>query len=355
MATSPASKNAKRQTPRIGSVKMQKEKGFSFRPWQALVAVLFVVVAGYAIVRFSQAGTNRSFETKITDPPLQSKADGVSYSLMNIDPGGFATRVSKPSLADLLKSQQVCAHLKFISGTTAPGSVDIKISNEFGGSNSGAIPSLQLQASSYPLNSTKTVCTPIRLSNAETLIPSNTFSQVSLVVKNTGTTSVSVGVDVIYGDAVLEGGKGSVLFTHGADKIDGGTLGTKSNGVRYKLGNASWAKGVPPAPDSRQDFNLSTTVTAAELKGVGTICASYKFTKQFQGVILLASQGDNPPYDRLSGFATYPEGFTQEVCSPNNLPSSTDRVLKLSFQGNGSVAVEKIYGLSLGQPTEQSN
>jgi len=233
--------------------------------------------------------------------------------------------------------------------------VEIKISNEFGGSNSGAIPSLNLQASSYPLSSTKTACSPIRLSNGETLIPSNTFPQVSLVVKNTGTIPISVGVDVIYGDAVLDGGKGSVLFTHGADKIDGGMLNTKSNGVVYKLGSASWAKGVPPAPDSRQNFDLSTVVTAAELKGVGTICASYKFTKQFQGVILLASQGDNPLYGDPSSFATYPEGFTQEVCSPNNLPSNTDRVLKLSFQGNGSVAVEKIYGLSLGKPTEQPN
>lgn len=355
MATSLAKKSTKKPVSRVGSIRISKKKGFSFKPWQALVAVLFVAVAGYVVVRFSQAGTDRSFETKITVPPVQSKADGVPYSLMNIEPGGFALRVSRPGLADLLKSQQVCAHLKFISGTTAPGSVDIKISNEFGGSNSGAIPAAQLQASSYPLNSTKTVCSPLRLASGETLIPSNTFPQVSLVIKNTGTTSVSVGVDVIYGDAVLDGGKGSVLFTHGADKIDGGISNTKSNGVVYKLGNASWTKGVPPAPDTRQNFDLSTAVTAAELKGVGTICASYKFTKQFQGVILLASQGDNPLYGSPNTFATYPEGFTQEVCSPNNLPSSTDRVLKLSFQGNGSVAVEKIYGLSSGQPTQQPN
>jgi hypothetical protein len=60
---------------------MSKKKGFSFKPWQALVAVLFVAVAGYVVVRFSSAATAPQNGKLLT---VDSSTSPNSYALHNV-------------------------------------------------------------------------------------------------------------------------------------------------------------------------------------------------------------------------------------------------------------------------------
>lgn len=195
MATSSVKKSTKKPVSRVGSVRMSKKKGFSFTPWQALVAVLFVAVAGYAVVRYSQASSMsaNSFDfsaSQLTGGTL-TQIGGESYQQVVLDRGGSLVK-SPASIthASMSNTSQVCVRVKFLTDTRAYVTVwnSTPTSGGMGGLPEGAPPA-------YAANTDKDFCVTPRVFSGT----SNEFVGITFGSTQGGDASGTVLVNRAYG------------------------------------------------------------------------------------------------------------------------------------------------------------
>lgn len=185
MATSSVKK---KPTSRIGSTKINKKKGFTFKPWQALVAVLFVAVAGYTIVQLSHAGTRTTFKH------YSKKIYGGSARKLGATTYKVVAKNSSTSLRTLISAselkgaQGLCFHYKSFTRSTS-GGMSIVSTVSYG--DGATYTDGNILSSYFPGSSGQGICAPVDSKHAKT------GAQYTITINNN--TRNTVGIDTMYG------------------------------------------------------------------------------------------------------------------------------------------------------------
>lgn len=190
MATSSRIKQTtKKPSSRVGSTRMSKKKGFTFKPWQALVAVLFVAVAGYAIVQLSHAGTRTAFahySRKISGGSSR-RVGATTYKV--VTKNSSATLSTLISASELKGAQRLCFNYRSFS-RSASGTMSI-VSTVSYGDGTTYTDGNSLSAY-YPGASGRGICAPVDSKHAKF------GAKYSISINNN--TRNTVGVDKMYGE-----------------------------------------------------------------------------------------------------------------------------------------------------------
>lgn len=185
MAIGPVKKNP---ASRIGSTKINKKKGLTFKSWQALVAVLFVAVVGYTVVQLSHAGTRTTFAhySKKINGGSSKKVGRTTYKV--VTKNGSATLSTLISASELRGAQRLCFHYKSFSRSSS-GTMSVVSTVSYG---DGTTYTDGSSLSSYfPGSSGRGICAPVDPNHAKT------GAQYIIAINNN--TRNIVGVDVMYG------------------------------------------------------------------------------------------------------------------------------------------------------------
>lgn len=351
MATSPVKKNTKRSVSRVGSVKMSKKKGFSFKPWQALVAVLFVAVAGYAVVRFSQASTiTKSFDftaAQLSGGTL-TQVGNESYRQLVLDQSGAAVQsTSSVTQAIMANTAEVCVSVKFLTNTSARASV-WNVPLNFGGT--GGLPSGPIPT--YPANSVKDFCSSPRVHTD----PSNQTVGITFGSTTDGNASGKVLVSRIYGVAKEVPGTScktngtcppppspTKIYSHGINQIEVTKADGSGGNIRQittKSDGSSWLE-VP------QGYRADTELTGTELVGITQHCARIRVITKLTNLVSTFGANQRGGSTDLGPF----EPGVHVVCSPGStdmsgFPDVTKAGVGLQPEG-GAIGVDTMYGVKV--------
>lgn len=242
MATSPT-KN--KPTSRVATSNIGKKKVFTFKPWQALVAVVVASIAGYTIVHFSHASTGvETFRHTASANAISGGTPGLktngsvdtSYRTNNINTSAITSNIS-PSEAAMSKS--FCFH--YLSGKGIA-----RTSVYFAGQNPTGDTSDDVQL----LSTGGSICA----NKAHAGHPGENPVQFNIFVIANSLSDGSINVDYAYGSSLDKSGG---LFTHNPSQMSGGSI---KGGVR-----------VLDMP-SQYGQIISTPLTPTEVSGVKSVC-----------------------------------------------------------------------------------